>query len=109
MIFGICLKTLKQRVPWWSSGQDSKLPLQRAWVQSLTWELRSHPLHCTDKILRTNKGTQTGVPTATVKVINGKTGQMLVTEDRIFHNKKNFFYFIYRIFKKVFWRLALTS
>ena len=31
-----------QGIPWQSSGQDSVLPLQGAWVQSLVGELRSH-------------------------------------------------------------------
>ena len=29
------------RLPWWSSGRDSRLPLQGAWVQSLVRALRS--------------------------------------------------------------------
>ena len=33
------------RLLWWSSGYDSGLPLQWAWVQPLIWELRSHMLH----------------------------------------------------------------
>ena len=28
-------------IPWWSSGYDSALPLQGAWVQSLVGKLRS--------------------------------------------------------------------
>ena len=28
-------------LPWWSSGQDSTLPLQEVWVQCLVGELRS--------------------------------------------------------------------
>lgn len=28
-------------LPWWSNGQDSVLPLLRAWVQSLVGELRT--------------------------------------------------------------------
>ena len=31
--------------PWWSSGYDSVLPMQEAWVQSLVREQRSHMLH----------------------------------------------------------------
>ena len=29
-------------LPWWSSDQDSELPLQGAWVRSLVRDLRSH-------------------------------------------------------------------
>ena len=32
----------RKRLPWWSSGWDSKLPVQVAWVQFLVWEVRSH-------------------------------------------------------------------
>ena len=32
-------------IPWQSSGQDSRIPLQGAQVQFLVWELRSHKLH----------------------------------------------------------------
>ena len=32
-------------IPWQSSGQDSRIPLQGAQVQSVVWELRSHKLH----------------------------------------------------------------
>ena len=31
-------------LPWWSSGWDSMIPLQGAWVWSLVGELRSHML-----------------------------------------------------------------
>ena len=36
-----CIKTPKQGLPWPSSGKDSKLPLQGAWVRSLVGELGS--------------------------------------------------------------------
>ena len=40
-----------RRLPWWSGGWDSALPVQRAWVRSLVGELRAHitttkPKHC---------------------------------------------------------------
>ena len=35
-------KIKAQAIPWWSSGQDSVLPLQGTWVQSLVRELRSY-------------------------------------------------------------------
>lgn len=39
-----CVKELiKQGLPWMSSSEDSALPIQGAQVQSLAWELRSHP------------------------------------------------------------------
>ena len=37
-------KSRKKGLPWWSSGQDSVLPLPRAWVQSLVGELRTEIL-----------------------------------------------------------------
>ena len=33
---------LALRLPWWSSDQDSTLPVHGTWVQSLVGELRSH-------------------------------------------------------------------
>jgi len=33
---------MRQRLPWQSSGQDSMTPVQRARIQSLVRELRSH-------------------------------------------------------------------
>ena len=45
-------------LPWWSSGQDSTLPLRRAWVRSLVWELRSHKLCGEAKEKKTNKDSQ---------------------------------------------------
>ena len=32
----------EQGLPWWSSGEDSKLLLQGEWVRSLVGELRSY-------------------------------------------------------------------
>ena len=31
-------------LPWWSSGEDSVLPVKGAWVRALVRELRSHML-----------------------------------------------------------------
>ena len=36
-------------LPWWSSDQDSVLPLQEAWAGSLVGEVRSHMLHSAAK------------------------------------------------------------
>ena len=36
----------RQELPWWPSGEDSVLPLQRVLVQSLARELRSHMPSC---------------------------------------------------------------
>ena len=36
-------------LPWWSSGEDSVLPMLGEWVRSLVWELRSHMLCSTSK------------------------------------------------------------
>ena len=36
-------------IPWWSSGLDSVLPLQGAWVLSLVRKLRSHKMRGTKK------------------------------------------------------------
>ena len=36
------LKIPVKGLPWWSSGYDSTLPMQGAWVRSLVGELRSH-------------------------------------------------------------------
>ena len=38
------LKCAVERLPWWSSGQDSMLLIQGPWVQSLVRELGSHLL-----------------------------------------------------------------
>ena len=38
-----CIKKFSG-LPWWSSGQDSVLSLQRSWVPSLVGELRSPKL-----------------------------------------------------------------
>ena len=35
---------------WWSSGSDARLPLQRAQVQILVRELRSHMSHSQKKL-----------------------------------------------------------
>ena len=32
-------KILRKGLPWWNSGQDSELPVQGAWVQSLVRKL----------------------------------------------------------------------
>ena len=38
----MCLKIVYLLgLPWWSSGQDKKLPMQGAWVQSLIRELHA--------------------------------------------------------------------
>ena len=34
------LKLTEDGLPWWSSGSDSVLPLQRTQVQSLVWETK---------------------------------------------------------------------
>ena len=39
-------------LPWWSSGEDSALPVQQAWVQSLVGELRSHMLRSQRNVFR---------------------------------------------------------
>ena len=36
-----CPRRQEEGLPWWSSGQDSALPMQGTWVQSLVRELRS--------------------------------------------------------------------
>ena len=43
------------RLPWWSSGEDSVLPMQGMRVQSLVGKLRSHMLHSLAKQTKTNK------------------------------------------------------
>ena len=35
---------VREGLPWWSSGEDSALPLQGAWIPSLVGELKSHML-----------------------------------------------------------------
>ena len=42
--------------PWRSSGQESVLPLQGAWVQSLVRELRSRMLHGMAKKKKSSEG-----------------------------------------------------
>ena len=39
----------QQGLPWQFSGQDSTLPVQEAWIQSLVGELRSHSQKKTEK------------------------------------------------------------
>ena len=43
------IKSNIQGLPWCSSGEDSILPMQDAWVLSLVRELRSHMPHGTAK------------------------------------------------------------
>ena len=43
------------RLPWWSSGEDSVLPVQGMRVQSLVGKLRSHMLHSLAKQTKTKK------------------------------------------------------
>ena len=43
------------RLPWWSSGEDSVLPVQGMRVQSLVGKLRSRMLHSLAKQTKTNK------------------------------------------------------
>ena len=38
-------KILTVKLPWWPTGEDSVLPMQWAWVQSLVGELRSDMPH----------------------------------------------------------------
>ena len=45
-------------LPWWSSGKDSTLPLQGAWVQSLVGELRSRKPCGAAKNKQTNRQNQ---------------------------------------------------
>ena len=42
--FGCILKSSGEGLPWWSSDEDSALPMQGTRVLSLTGELRSHML-----------------------------------------------------------------
>ena len=43
------------RLPWWSSGEDSVLPVQGMRVQSLVGKLRSYMLHSLAKQTKTKK------------------------------------------------------
>ena len=43
-VFSLPLSPSSEGLPWRSSGSDSKLPIQRAQIQSLVRELRSHIL-----------------------------------------------------------------
>ena len=49
------LKTVELRLPWRSSGEDSVLLLQGAWVRSLVGKLRSHVLHSAAKQTNNNQ------------------------------------------------------